>query len=95
MLLCYIDCKLRFYKESKPFYSPAFLKPVSFAFTKFIYSPAFKMSFNYNACSEKLLAGSGIALLLGKDLRDYRANRLVRGNQGVKFNDKGLSFLKD
>ena len=68
------------------------VKATSSVFTKFMYSPAFEMSFGYNACSDKLLSGSGISLLLGKDPKDYRRNRLVRGNQGVKFNNKGLSL---
>ena len=64
----------------------------SSSFTKFMYSPAFEMTFSYNACSESLGSEDGIAILLGKDPADYTAEKLKNGNQGVKFNNKGLSL---
>ena len=57
-----------------------------------MYSPAFEMSFSYNACSKSLGSEDGIAILLGKDPADYTADKLKAGNQGVKFNNKGLSL---
>ena len=41
-------------------------KATSSSFTKFMYSPAFEMSFSYNACSDNPTSEDGIALLLGK-----------------------------
>ena len=64
----------------------------SSSFTKFMYSPAFEMSFSYNACSKSLGSEDGIAILLGKDPADYTADKLENFNQGVKFNDKDLSL---
>ena len=68
------------------------VKDTSSAFTKFKYDPGFKMSFGYNACSNDPTSEDGIALLLGKDPTDYTANKLPNSNQGVKFNNKGLSL---
>ena len=67
-------------------------KATSSSFTKFMYSPAFEMSFSYNACSKSLGSEDGIAILLGKDPADYTADKLKAGNQGVKFNNQGLSL---
>ena len=72
------------------------IKGVSSSFTKFMYAPPFEFSFDYNACNRKSLAGDGIALLLGKDPKDYKTKQsLVRKDQGVKFNKKGLSVHLD
>ena len=68
------------------------VKDTSSAFTKFKYDPGFKMSFGYNACSNDPTSEDGIALLLGKDPADYTAKKLKKGNQGVRFNNKGLSL---
>ena len=68
------------------------VKATSSSFTKFMYSPAFEMTFSYNACSKSLGSENGIAILLGKDPSDYIADKLTNFNQGVKFNDKGLSL---
>ena len=70
-------------------------KGASSAWTKFMYSPAFEIDFSYSACSDQNRAGDGMALLLGKDPADYVSNSLTRGNQGVKFNNKGLSLHLD
>ena len=67
-------------------------KATSSSFTKFMYSPAFEMSFSYNACSDEPTSEDGIAILLGKDPADYTAEKLPNGNQGVKFNNRGLSL---
>ena len=67
-------------------------KATSSSFTKFMYSLAFEMSFSYNACSKSLGSEDGISILLGKDPADYTADKLKAGNQGVKFNNKGLSL---
>ena len=50
------------------------------------------MSFSYNACSKSLGSEDGIAILLGKDPADYTENKLRSSNQGVRFNNKGLSL---
>ena len=68
------------------------VKDTSSAFTKFKYDPGFKMTFSYNACSDNPTSEDGIAILLGKDPADYTTDKLKNGNQGVKFNNKGLSL---
>ena len=70
-------------------------KATSSAWTKFMYSPGFELIFEYNACSNQNRAGDGIALLLAKESVDYTANSLLKSNQGVNFNRKGLSLHLD
>ena len=70
-------------------------KATSSVWTKFMYSPGFEIIFEYNACSNQNRAGDGIALLLAKESVDYTANSLLKLNQGVNFNRKGLSLHLD
>ena len=63
-------------------------------FSKFIYSPALRVAFDYNACGNSPSAGDGIALFFGKDPGNYSDN-FPQSNQGVSSNNSGFSLHLD
>lgn len=66
----------------------------SVVFSKFMYSAGLRVAFDYNACSDSLSAGDGIALLFGKNPEDY-SSTLPQGNQGADSNGEGVSLHLD